>query len=167
MTDLEIAKFPNSILRKKAAKIARISGSEKETLSDMAKTMYLNQGVGLAAVQVGIDKQLAVVDIGDGLIKLVNPAIVKREGSEIQEEGCLSVPNAHVKVKRAKSIVVSFLNENGEVKQLRAEGLLARAIQHELDHLSGTLIIDHLNPIKKIVLKKKFSPIKKQVLKKS
>ncbi len=161
MTDPEITRFPSSILRKKATKIAKVGDSEREMLSMMAKAMYLNQGVGLAAVQVGIDKQLAVVDVGDGLIKLINPAILKREGSEIQEEGCLSVPGARVKVKRAKKIVVSFLNENGEIKQVKAENLLARAIQHELDHLSGTLIIDYLNPIKKIFLRKKFSSIKK------
>ena len=123
----------------------------------MALSMYLSQGVGLAAVQVGIDKQLAVVDTGEGLIKMINPTIIKREGLETQEEGCLSVPGACVKVKRAKKIVVSFLNEQGEVTELRAEGLLSRAIQHEIDHLSGTVIVDYLHPLKKLLLKRRQS----------
>ena len=122
-------------------------------LDEMARAMYLSQGVGLAAVQVGIDRQLAVVDTGEGLIKMVNPAIVKREGVETQEEGCLSCPDACVKVRRAKKIVVSYLNEEGVVAELKAEGLLARAIQHEIDHLCGTLIIDYLSPIKKMLFK--------------
>lgn len=155
MADLKIRKIPDSILRKKAAKVDKVSDKEKKVLADMAETMYLNQGVGLAAVQVGIDRQLAVIDVGDGLIKLINPVIVKKDGQETQEEGCLSVPEVTVKIKRAKTVHVNFLNEEGEVMQLRAEGLLARAIQHEIDHLSGILIIDHLNPIQKLLLKKK------------
>ena len=155
MAELNIIKLPAAFLRKKAARVERLSGSEAMVLSDMAKAMYLNQGVGLAANQVGIDKQLAVVDIGNGLIKLINPVIVKREGVETQEEGCLSVPGVSVKVKRAKRVVVNFLNENGTAMQLKADGLLGRALQHEIDHLSGKLIIDYLNPIKKILVRKK------------
>ncbi|MCM8790265.1 MAG: peptide deformylase [Candidatus Omnitrophica bacterium] len=155
MADLKINKFPDPILRSKAAKVTKVTQAEKDMLSDMARTMYLSQGVGLAAVQVGIDKQLAVVDVGDGLIKMVNPVIVKKEGAEACEEGCLSCPGATVTVERAKKIVVSFMNEDGDVKELTAEGLLARAIQHELDHLSGKLIIDYLGPIKKMLAKRK------------
>jgi peptide deformylase len=147
---MEITYLPSPILRKKTAKILNISDEDRSILDEMAKTMYLKGGVGLAACQVGIDKQLAVVDIGDGLIKLINPVIVKKEGCETMEEGCLSVPEATVKVKRAKKITVDYLNEKGEALSMTADGLLARVIQHELDHLSGKLIVDYLSPIKKL-----------------
>lgn len=135
--------------------VRSVGDSERAMLRDMAETMYLNKGVGIAAVQVGVDKQLAVVDVGDGLIKLVNPTIIKKDGGDTQEEGCLSLPDTTVKVKRAERIVVSFLKEDGDVSQIFADGLLARAIQHEIDHLSGKLIIDYLNPIKKLLLKRR------------
>ncbi|MCX5678187.1 MAG: peptide deformylase [Candidatus Omnitrophica bacterium] len=157
MQDLKIRKFPESILRKKAAKVGKVTEDERSILSEMADVMYLSQGVGLAAVQVGIDKQLAVIDIGEGLIKLVNPVIVKKDGIEAQEEGCLSCPGLTVKIKRAKKVVVNFLNENGDFIELKAEGLLARAVQHELDHLLGKLIIDYLSPVKKLLARKKLS----------
>lgn len=157
MSDLKIKTFPDVILRKKAAAVGKVTSSERSMLDDMAKTMYLSQGVGLAAVQVGIDKQLAVIDIGDGLIKMVNPIIVSKAGLEALEEGCLSCPGESIKIKRAKTVVVSFLSENGDLMELKAGGLLARAVQHELDHLSGKLIIDYLGPIKKILAKKKIA----------
>ena len=149
---MEIELLPNACLRKKCAKVLKISDEEKTMLDEMAKTMYLKGGVGLAACQVGIDKQLAVIDIGNGLIKLINPAIVKKEGSETQEEGCLSIPEAVVKVKRAKKVVVEYMNEKGEALKITAEGLLARVMQHEIDHLSGKVIIDYLSPLKKLFL---------------
>ena len=155
MSELEIRNFPEAILRKKAARVGKITQSERSVLADMAKTMYLNQGVGLAAVQVGIDKQMAVVDIGEGLIKMINPVIVEREGVETHEEGCLSCPNVTAKVKRSKKVTVSFMNDNGDFMELKASGLLARAVQHELDHLAGKVIIDYLGPIKKLLAKKK------------
>lgn len=147
---MEITCLPSPILRKKSAKVLNVSDEDRRMLDEMAKTMYLKGGVGLAACQVGIDKQLVVIDIGDGLIKLVNPVIVKKEGCETQEEGCLSVPEATVKVKRAKKVAVEYLNEKGEVIRMAANGLLARVVQHELDHLSGKLIIDYLSPIKRL-----------------
>ena len=127
-----------------------MSDEERGILDEMAKTMYLEGGVGLAACQVGINKQLAVVDIGDGLMKLINPAIVKKEGCAIQEEGCLSVPEASIKIKRAKKVTVECLNEKGEALKIVAQGLLARVLQHEIDHLLGKLIVDYLSPIKKL-----------------
>lgn len=157
MHGLTILKFPEAILRKKAAKVTKVTDAERLILIEMADAMYLNQGVGLAAVQVGINKQLAVIDIGDGLIKFINPAIVKKEGSELEEEGCLSCPGVSVRIKRAKKVVAHFLDEKGEFVELKASGLLARAIQHELDHLSGKLIIDYMNPIKKLLAGKRLS----------
>lgn len=163
MPDLKIRIFPDSILRKKAKKLSDITDIEREELSAMAKAMYLAKGVGLAAVQVGIDKQLAVIDIGDGLIMMANPSIVKKEGSEALEEGCLSVPEVCIKVRRANSIIVNYLDEKGRTIQLRAAGLLARAIQHETDHLCGTLIIDYANPIKKMIVRRRLSKNKAKV----
>jgi len=145
---MEIKCLPNICLRKKAAKVLNVTDDERQILDEMAKTMYLKSGVGLAACQVGIGKQLAVVDIGAGLLKLINPVITKKEGAEAQEEGCLSVPEAAVKVKRAKKIVVEYIDEQGGARRLIAEGLLARVIQHEADHLAGRLIIDYLKPLK-------------------
>jgi peptide deformylase len=159
MQDLRIRKFPDSSLRVKTSRVGKITRSVQDTLSEMAKAMYLSQGVGLASVQVGIDKQLAVVDTGSGLIKMINPVIVKREGADTVEEGCLSCPGVFVKVKRAKKITVNFLNESGDMMALKAEGLLARAIQHELDHLTGRLIIDYLSPIKKMLAVKKIRKV--------
>ncbi len=155
MVSLEIKKFPDRVLRKRAKSVQRVGDSEKGMLRDMAEVMYLNNGVGLAAVQVGIDKQLAVVDTGKGLVKLINPMIIKKEGSDIEDEGCLSIPNAVVRIKRAKKITVNFLNDAGDLSVISADGLFARAIQHEIDHLSGKLIIDYLNPIKRLLLKRR------------
>jgi peptide deformylase len=153
MSNLSITKLPDPILRKKAAAVKKVTDIERKTLADMAETMYLASGVGLAGTQVGIAKQLAVIDVGNGLIKMINPSIVRKEGEETQEEGCLSCPNAMIKVKRAKKLVVDYLNETGEVCRVAADGLFARAIQHELDHLSGKLIVDYAGPIKKVLSK--------------
>ena len=150
MPVLEIKHFPDPALRKKAHDVKSVGREEKKVLADMAETMYLKGGVGLAAVQVGIHKKMIVVDAGDGLIKLVNPSIIKREGSETQEEGCLSVPDKCVNIKRSKKVVVDYLNEDGQAIRLSADGLLARVIQHEIDHLTGKLIVDYLSPFKRI-----------------
>jgi peptide deformylase len=150
---MDLKSLPNAALRKKAAKVLNVSDEERKTLDEMAKAMYIKGGVGLAACQVGIDKQLAVVDIGNGLMKLVNPVIVKKSGSEAQEEGCLSVPDAQVRVKRAKAVTVEYLDENGQAKRVRATGLLARVLQHEIDHLNGRVIIDYLGPLKRLILR--------------
>ena len=155
MDALTIRKYPDPFLRKKVHRVESVTDLERNILSQMADTMRLNSGVGLAANQVGINKQLVVVDIGNGLIKLINPAITRKAGSTVQEEGCLSVPENCIKIKRAKEITVKYMNEEGASSHLRAEGLLARAIQHELDHLSGKLIIDYLSPIKRLFLKKR------------
>ena len=157
MAELRLRSFPDPILQKKPLKVTNVGEKELKLLSEMASMMYLKHGVGLAASQVGIDLQLAVIDVGDGLINLINPVISKKSGRETMEEGCLSVPNVIVKVKRAKSVVVHFLNESGIATQLAAEGLLARAIQHEVDHLTGKLIIDYLGPIKRLLVKKRLS----------
>lgn len=157
MSILKIRYYPDPILKKKAEKVSCVTDAERAELCDMAETMYLSQGIGLAANQVGIDKQLVVVDVGDGLIKLVNPSISMRHGCDRMEEGCLSVPGAQVKVKRSRKVVVRCLNEEGKPLSLEASGLLARAIQHEADHLVGKTILDHLNPIQRLFLKNRLT----------
>ena len=157
MSEMKLRTYPDPVLRKKTDRVNAVGPEERAILDEMAKTMYMTQGVGLAATQVGLNKQFAVINIGHGLIKMVNPVITKREGEEAQEEGCLSAPGVTVKVKRAKRITVQYLNETGEVCQLKAEGLLSRAIQHEVDHLSGTVIIDYLHPLKRAIIKRKLT----------
>lgn len=147
---MEVLCLPNPILRKKAQTVKSLGDEERQILADMSETMYLKGGVGLAAIQVGVIKSLIVVDIGDGLMKFINPVIIKKEGSESQDEGCLSVPDKCVSVKRAKKIVVEYLNDKGEPLKLSSEGLLARVLQHEIDHLMGKLIVDYLSPFKKL-----------------
>lgn len=153
----EIVQYPHRMLKSGCSPVTVVGKEEKDILQRMAKTMYLNHGVGLAAPQVGINKQLAVVDIGDKrLIKLINPVVIGSEGTEIMEEGCLSIPSVYVHLKRAKQIKVKSLDENGREFNLEATGLLARAILHEIDHLQGRLIIDYLNPVKRfLTLRKK------------
>jgi len=111
-------------------------------LKDMADTMYRAEGVGLAGPQVGVLRRVAVIDIGEGLIELVNPVITSREGSQCGREGCLSLPGRQAVVTRPNVVTVSYQDRKGEHHELTAEGFLARAVCHELDHLDGTLYID-------------------------
>ena len=158
---LNIVRYGEPILRKKCKPVAQISDAERKLFADMAETMYQMRGVGLAALQVGVDKQLAVFDDGKGLIKLANPKILRRKGRDTFEEGCLSVPDITVKVKRAAAVTVSGLNERGEMVTLDAQGLLARVIQHECDHLQGKLIIDYLSFPRRFLLKNKLRALQK------
>ncbi|OGX25385.1 MAG: peptide deformylase [Omnitrophica WOR_2 bacterium RIFCSPHIGHO2_02_FULL_45_21] len=147
--------FGEPILRKKTKVVDKITQSEKQLFDEMLQVMHKASGVGLAANQVGIDKQLCVVCVGDKVLKLANPKIIKRKGCEIFEEGCLSLPETVVKVKRAKEIICQALNENNELIKFDAYGLLARAVQHEVDHLLGKMIIDYAPLWQKLALKKK------------
>lgn len=132
------------ILRKFSREVKDISDRIKILLDDMAETMYENDGVGLAAPQVGVLRQVVVIDIGDGLIKLINPEIIESEGENIDVEGCLSVPNRVGTVKRPDRVKVKYLNEFGEEKIIDGTGLLAKALCHEIDHLNGILFIDKI-----------------------
>lgn len=153
----KIIKYPHATLKNGCLPVIIVGKEEEDLLKKMTKVMYLNRGIGLAAPQLGINKQLAVVDIGDeNVIKLINPIVVETEGAEVMEEGCLSIPSVYIHVKRAKRIKVKTLDENGRELNLEATGLLARAILHEIDHLKGRLIIDYLNPLKRFfILRKK------------
>ena len=152
---LELKKYPDKILRIKCSPVEVVDDRIKSILSDMAFTMRVRNGIGLAAPQIGINKQIAVVDIGDGPINLINPRIIDIDGKGGIEEGCLSLPEVLLKVKRADALRLSTLDETGKNITIDAKGLLSIVIQHEIDHLNGILIIDHANFIKKQFLKNK------------
>lgn len=139
-----IVKHPDNVLREKAVPVKNINDNLHRLLDDMAATMYDADGVGLAAPQIGISKRVAVIDVGDenGLIELVNPEIIAREGEELGPEGCLSIPGLIGDVRRAYKCKVRAQDRHGETFELEGEGLLSRAIQHEIDHLNGVLFID-------------------------
>ena len=136
----------DDILRKKAKTVEKIDERLKLLISDMIDTMHQADGVGLAAPQVGILKRIVVIDVGDGVHALINPKIISRSGEEIDYEGCLSIPGIRGKVRRPASVVVKALDRNGREIELKADGLLARAVCHETDHLEGILFIDKIIP---------------------
>lgn len=137
-----IVKHPDPILREKSVEVKKINAHIHKLLDDMAETMYAANGVGLAAPQVGINKRVIVVDAGEGLIEMINPVILSLEGEQIGPEGCLSIPGLTGEVRRAMKCKVRALNRNGEEFEVEGEGLMARAFQHEIDHLDGVLFID-------------------------
>ncbi len=134
------------VLRKVAKPVPAITPVIMKLMDDMAQTMYDANGVGLAAVQVGILKRVIVMDVGEGLIELVNPEIVETSGSQTDSEGCLSLPGIRGEVERAMNATVKGLNRDGEEVVIHASGLLARCALHEVDHLNGILFTDYLSP---------------------
>ncbi len=138
------------ILRKKSRKVDKIDDKILVLLDDMVETMYDANGVGLAAPQIGILRRIVVIDIGEGPMKLINPEITFKEGEEEDLEGCLSVPGYNGLVKRPEKLICKYTNENNENIELEAEGFLARAICHELDHLDGILYTDKAETMYKI-----------------
>ena len=149
MSLLEIKKAGAPVLKEICAPVERVDAKLKDLLDNMAETMYEANGIGIAAPQVGEAVRMVVIDIGDGLIELVNPKITFREGSETDSEGCLSVPGIFGEVERASKVKVEFLDRRGKRKHITAKGLLARCIQHELDHLEGGLFIDVATSLRK------------------
>lgn len=137
-----IVKDPDPILRQVSKEVRKITPNIHKLLDDMAETMYDAGGVGLAAVQVGVLKRVVVIDVGEGLIELINPVIVSKEGEQVGPEGCLSIPGVVGEVKRAMKCTVEALNRQGEKIVVTGEGYLARALQHEIDHLNGILFTD-------------------------
>ncbi len=138
----------DEILRKKSKEVDVIDDKIKELIKDMVETMHKYDGVGLAAVQVGILKQIIVIDLYDEkpVIKIINPKIIKTKGEQEVDEGCLSFPNKYVKVKRPEEVVVEGLDENGKKIKITGTGLLAQAISHEVDHLNGIVLTDVMIP---------------------
>ncbi len=132
------------ILRKKAKKVEKIDDRVKVLLEDMKETMYAADGVGLAAPQVGVLKRIILVDVGEGLLEMINPEIVESCGEEIDEEGCLSLPGVNGDVCRPEAVTVKGLNPQGQEIVIEAKNLFARALCHEIDHLNGVLFTDRI-----------------------
>ncbi len=154
---------PNDILRKVSKSVDKVGKDEKILMDDMLETMYAANGIGLAAIQIGVPKRIIVMDLGreDGKKDpryFVNPVIKNKDQlRSTYEEGCLSVPNQFAEIDRPSKCEVQYLDYNGEKKILKAEGLLATCIQHEMDHLEGILFIDYLSKLKKTMILKKLS----------
>ncbi len=142
MSLLEIEKAGAPVLKEICTPVERVDAQLRKLLDDMAETMYEANGIGIAAPQVGKALRMVVIDIGEGRIELINPKITFCEGTETDSEGCLSVPGIFGEVTRAAKIKVEFMNRRGKRKHITAKGLLARCIQHEIDHLEGILFID-------------------------
>ncbi|HEV2220611.1 MAG TPA: peptide deformylase [Casimicrobiaceae bacterium] len=152
MARLPILEYPDPRLKKVAAPIAAVTPEIRKLVADMAETMYAAPGVGLAATQVNVHKQVIVIDISehrDDLRVFINPVLLEAEGEAENEEGCLSVPGYYDKVARAARIRVRAQNERGETIEFDAEGLLAVCMQHEMDHLRGKVFVEYLSPLKR------------------
>jgi peptide deformylase len=155
---LEILHFPDPKLRRKAEPVAQVDDNVRRTVDDMFETMYAAPGIGLAAIQVNVALRIIVIDVSerkDSPLCLINPEIVSRDGVEVMEEGCLSVPGVYEKVQRADHIAVRALDRDGDLLEFEADGLLAVCIQHEIDHLDGKLFVDYISPLKRQRIRKK------------
>lgn len=170
MAKLEVLTAPDERLRVKAKPVPMVTDETRKIFDDMIETMYAEQGIGLAAIQVNIPQQIIVIDLQDRvekteskLYKICNPQILwKSEEISICNEGCLSVPEYRAEVQRAARVKVEYLNEDNKIVVMNADGLLATCIQHEIDHLNGKLFIDHLSPLKREMAIKKLLRLKKE-----
>jgi len=142
---LKIRLFGDPCLREKSKPLKEVGPVERMLIAAMFETVHAYKGIGLAAPQVGINDQIFVIDTGDHVMAVINPKILKATGSDEMEEGCLSIPNLQVKVKRAKAVEVEFINEENRAVRAKLSGLVAKVFQHESDHLQGKMIIDYLS----------------------
>ena len=167
MSAKEIITVPDEILKKISDPVEKIGINEKKLIDDLFETMYVSNGIGLAAVQIGILKRILVVDVSakdekNQPIVLINPVIKNlSDNTSVYEEGCLSIPETFIEIERPKICEVEYIDEKGSKKNLKCDGLLSTCIQHEINHLDGKLIIDHLSKLKKDFIIKKISKIKK------
>ncbi|GAB4221862.1 MAG: peptide deformylase [Francisella sp.] len=166
---LEILKYPHPVLKEVAQEVAKdeINDNLRETIAKMRELMQEANGVGLAAVQVGIKKRFFIMydnleDENSEIIAVINPEIISKSGEVIDEEGCLSFPGVTAKVKRATTVKIKALNEYGEEIEIEKEGWLARCIQHEIDHLNGITFFDHLSSLKRQMIEKKYKKLMKE-----
>ena len=151
MAILEILQYPDTRLHEPARRVEKIDAETRKLVDDMAETMYAAPGIGLAATQLDIHKQIIVIDVSEDHTDLrvfINPEITRREGVAVNQEGCLSVSGIYENVERAESVTVTALDRNGSRFTLNASGLLAACIQHEMDHLDGKIFIDYLSELK-------------------
>jgi peptide deformylase len=161
MSLLDIHVLGAPILREETKKVEEITDELRELIDDMFETMYAARGIGLAAPQVGRTERITVIDVDGNPIVLVNPEIVLSEGKTREEEGCLSIPDIYGDVDRAKRVVVRALDRDGKPFEIDAEDLLARCMQHEIDHLHGRLFIDHLSLVKRRAALAKWEKLRK------
>ena len=158
MAKLTILEFPDPRLRKKASPVETVDDELRTLIDDMFETMYAAPGIGLAATQVDVHKRLLVADVssnGDQPHALINPVILEKDGVQVSEEGCLSVPGYFEEVERAEHIRVRYLNRDGEEVTTEMEGLLAVCVQHEIDHLDGKLFVDYISEAKRSRIRKR------------
>ena len=162
----EVVKYPDTVLTIPAEKVTQFTPELAEFVEEMFETMYAAQGIGLAAPQIAISKQITVIDVSfkerpEDRLTLINPEIIDREGKQVEEEGCLSLPDIREKVSRAGWVKVRAQNVKGEFFEVEGEELLARALQHEIDHLHGILFIDHLSRLKRDLVKRRIKKLQK------
>ncbi len=165
MALLNILHFPDPRLRKKAQPIETVSDEIRQLAQDMLETMYDAPGVGLAAIQVNVQKRLVVIDISEDKsspLIFINPEIIEKQGEREHEEGCLSVPEAYELVTRADTVRVKALDQNGNAFEMEADELLSTCIQHEIDHLDGKLFVDYISNLKRQRIKKRLEKQAKQ-----
>jgi peptide deformylase len=158
MAKLTILEFPDPRLRTKATPIEVFDAALQQLIDDMFETMYTAPGIGLAATQVDVHKQLLVLDVSDSKdqpMVFINPQIVGSEGEQVYQEGCLSVPGIYADVTRANQVRIQALDRNGSPYTIEADGLLAICIQHEMDHLAGKVFVDYLSPLKRDLVRRK------------
>ncbi len=161
-----ILRYGAPVLQQKAVPVAAITSEIDALIDDMRETMHAAAGVGLAAPQVGESLRLCLVDLSGGsradqMLILINPDVVEREGLQLKEEGCLSVPGIEATVPRPLRLTVRAQDRDGDVREIRAEGLLARAIQHEVDHLDGILFLDRLRPVHRWVITRRITRLRR------
>jgi peptide deformylase len=149
MAIVEVRKAGDKVLKEIAEPVIRVDKKVRKLLDDMAQTMYSADGVGLAAPQVGVSLRVIVIDVDDELIELINPVIIRKEGCELGNEGCLSIPGVFGEVERFAEVTVTGLNRFGKKISISGTGMLSRALQHEIDHLDGILFIEKAQTIHK------------------
>ena len=164
MARLPIIEFPDPRLRTVAKPVEQVDDALRQLVADMFETMYEAPGIGLAATQVDVHKRLLVLDVSEDKSQpmvFINPEILDKQGSQVYQEGCLSVPGIYADVTRADSVTVRALDRDGAPFELTADGLLAVCIQHEMDHLEGRLFVDYLSPLKREMVRKKLAKAKR------
>ena len=167
MAALEILKYPHPILKKRSEVVSQINEEVKKLIQDMRETMYQAGGVGLAACQVGVSRRVIVLDVSPldpqhSFFALINPEIISEEGEIDHEEGCLSVPDCLEKVKRREKVCVRGLSAEGRDIEIKGEGILAIALQHEIDHINGVLILDKISRLKREIYRNKLKKEKRK-----
>ncbi len=170
MAKLNILEFPDRRLRTVAKPVERVDDALRRLIDDMFETMYAAPGIGLAASQVDVHQRLLVLDVSedsDAPMVFINPEILERDGEQIHQEGCLSVPGIYADVHRAEHIRVRALDRDGQAFECDAHGLLAVCIQHEMDHLAGKLFVDYLSPLKREMVRKKLAKARKDAAEKA